>query len=166
MVRGGDGVISLRQAAGGDGCRAAADAGHAAVRPANGTSFSVNVTVPSFTVPWPGLVTVAMKVTDEPFVAYVVGIEDRVTVVANPLEGVMSTHQPPSEAVVVGVCVVPSLSTYSSQLPVAVAPSMEVSNVLVPAGPARENVPGGCGAGAPMGVPSAKLSVVKFAVGE
>jgi hypothetical protein len=86
---------------------------------------------------------VAVKLTDCPRAAKV-GFEVTVVVVGCPVEGVMSTHQPPVAVVVVGP---DSLEMYRDHAPCAVAPTNDVRKLLLPTGGAVEKLPGNCGAG-------------------
>jgi hypothetical protein len=92
----------------------------------------------------PVLVTVAVNVIGLPFVAYVVGVVVTLTVVADPVAGVMSMHHP------VSVVLIPpsSFPRNSDHGPFAVAPVNELRNVAVPCVGAIPKLPGICGLGA------------------
>src|ERR1041385_7082228 len=111
--------------------------------PAKGAPFSVNVTVPVLTVC--ELVTFAVKVTEEPSVAFGNGFEFTVTVVGCPVAGEILRHQPPDKVVVSPEP--ESLNRKRLHAPWPVAPTNAVWNVLEPAGAASEKLPGSCGAG-------------------
>src|SRR5579884_2773713 len=93
--------------------------------PVRNVPFSVKVTCPLLPTP---PVTVAVKVTGAPLVAFV-GLACRLTLVPCPVAGEMFRHH----WVALRLWLVPLFTMYSRHAPLAVAPENVEANVLLPA---------------------------------